>query len=103
MFSRFRISTAIFVTLVLVSLLGPPLAYSARLSTSCNIFCPKQIEKQGPCGNQALISKEKPMESEIVFVSASRLEEGRFLLEVKNLVPISWTSLDPPNGTPLRC
>jgi len=93
----------IFYGLVIVFLLGPPLAFSHYLSTSCNIFYQKQIEKKGPCGHRALISQERPLESGIAFVSASGLEEGRFLLEVKNFVPISWTSLDLYNATPLRC
>lgn len=97
----------IFYGLVIVFLLGPPLAFSHYLSTSCNIFYQKQIEKKGPCGHRALISqerlKERPLESGIAFVSASGLEDGRFLLEVKNLIPISWTFLDLYNATPLRC
>ena len=93
----------IFYGLVIVFLLAPSLAFSHYLPTSCNILSQKQIEKKGPCGQRALISQERPSESGIAFVSASGLEEGRFLLEVKNLVPISWTSLDLYNATPLRC
>jgi len=93
----------IFYGLVIVFLLGPPLAFSHYLPASCNIFSPKQMEKKGPCEDRALIPQERPLESAVAFVFQSGFENWGFPLEGKSLVPISWTSLDLYNATPLRC
>jgi hypothetical protein len=91
--------------LVIVFLLSPPLAFSYHLATSCNFLCPKskQIEKQGPCGHQFLISKEKAMESGIVYFLETGLENCPDGLMGRTFFPFSSAILGNPNSEPLRC
>ena len=93
----------IFCGLVIVFLLGPPLAFSHYLPTSCNILSQKQIEKKGPCGQRALISQEKPMESGIVFVLEAGLGNKPLGIVWKPLFPLSNPCLAMPDYPPLRC
>jgi hypothetical protein len=93
----------IFYGLVIVFLLGPPLAFSHYLSTSCNIFYQKQIEKKGPCGHRALISQERPLESGIVFVLEAGLGNKPLGIVWKPLFPLSNPCLAMPDYPPLRC
>ena len=47
----------ILTTLLVALLLGPSLSIAKNLSTACNIFHKKAIDKEGPCGHRAMFSK----------------------------------------------
>ena len=45
------------VTLMILFVVGPPVAMASRLPTVCNLFSQKTTEKAGPCGHRAIFSK----------------------------------------------
>jgi len=89
--------------LVAAFLLNSPIAFATKLPTACNIFNKTQIEKSGPCGFQATISKTQSLEEGVILVSEAELEICSFIgswnKHLSFLSPCAIIS----NSVPLRC
>ena len=84
-------------------LLNPPVAFATKLPTACNIFHEKQINKSGPCGHQALLSKDKSLEMAVFSVFRANMEISELPTAFHNH-PISFTfSSIFADPLPLRC
>lgn len=97
---------SMIITAILLAtfLLNAPVAFASKLPTACNIFNKTQIEKSGPCGHQALFSKDKSFGSEVLLSSSSDFDITD-LLSFQN----TFSSLFVPSANisgpaaPLRC
>ena len=105
MSSRFKPYLFILLGILLVAiLLNPPVAFATKLPTACNIFNKTQIEKSGPCGNQALFSSDKSFANEILFSSGIDFGISDCLLFQINFSSLSVPSVTiPKSAAPLRC
>ncbi len=97
----------IFITVtavVIAFLLGPPLAMASNLPTVCNIFH-KTVDKAGPCGHRAMISKiqDKSFQVEAVLSLNVAFETGYFLIIQSNPLSVSFPLGSNPQFNPLRC
>ncbi len=104
MSGRFKPYLFILLGILLAAiLLNAPVAFATKLPTACNVFNKKQIEKSGPCGHKALLSKCQSLEDGVVLVSEVELGNGNFIMSRNN-----HHSLLPPHviisrSEPLRC
>ena len=90
--------------LVAAFLLNSPVAFATKLPTACNIFDKKQIEKSGPCGNQALFSNDKSFANEILFSFGIDFGISDCLMFQNIFSSISLPSVTiPKSAAPLRC
>jgi len=97
----------IFITvaaLVIIYLIGPPLAIAGNLPTVCNIFH-KTVDKAGPCGHRAMISKiqDKSFEVGAVLIPGVDFETTHFLIIRSNPLSDSFPFGSNPRSSPLRC
>ena len=103
---RFRLFGFIVLTsLIVVLLMGPPLAIASKLPTICNIFYKDQMDKSRHCGQQSVFSKiqHKTFEFGAVFVSNTDLEIHHFLVP-QTIYPTFFLSIgDFLQSNPLRC
>ena len=104
MSSRFKPYLFILLGILLAAiLLNPPVAFATKLPTACNVFDKKQIEKSGPCGHQALLSKCQPLEDGEGLVSHAELGTADSMVPRNIHLFFFITSVIIPNPTPLRC
>ena len=105
MSSRFKPYLFILLGILLAAiLLNPPVAFASKLPTACNVFDKKQIEKSGPCGNQALFSSDKSFANEILFSSGIDFGISDCLLFQNSFSSLSVPFVDVPKlAAPLRC
>ncbi len=105
MSGRFKPYLFILLGILLAAiLLNAPVAFASKLPTACNIFNKMQIEKSGPCGHQALFSKDKPLGSAVLLLSSSDFGISDCLLFQNDFSSFSVPSVNIPNpAVPLRC
>ena len=104
MSGRFKPYLLILVGILMAAfLLNPPVAFAAKLSTACNVFDKKQIEKSGPCGHQALLSKCQSLEDGEGLVSDADLGIVNFMVPRNIHLSFFFPSVIIPNSAPLRC
>ena len=84
-------------------ILNAPVAFATKLPTACNIFNKKPIEKSGPCGQQAMFSKNQFLEDGAVLVSNAELEINNFIMSCDNHSHFFFPSVIIPNSVTLRC
>jgi hypothetical protein len=104
MSDRFKPYLIIIVSLLLVGIfLNVPVAFATKLPTACNVFHPNPVIKSGPCGHQAVFSKDKCLEMGIFPYSLTNVEIPDSITDVGSF------SLSPvfpaifPDLLPLRC
>jgi hypothetical protein len=95
----------IFLCAILVAafLLNSPVAFATKLPTVCNIFNKTQIEKSGPCGNQATFSKLQSLEEGAILVSEAGTENCGFIGSWSKQPSFLSPYATIPNSFPLRC
>jgi hypothetical protein len=84
-------------------LLNAPVAFATKLPTACNLFDKKQIEKSGPCGYKALLSKCQSFEEAVVLVSGAELENGNCIIPPNSIHSILSSNVIISHSEPLRC
>lgn len=104
MSGRFKPYSLILLGILMAAiLLNAPVAFATKLPTACIFFGQKQIEKSGPCGLKALLSKCQSLEDGVVLVSGEEFEKGNFIISPNNNQSLlSWHVIIPPSE-PLRC
>ena len=104
---RFDRKHILFVSVVLMILfvVGPPVAMASNLPTVCNIFSQKKSEKAEPCGHRAIFSKsqDKAFQVEAVLSFDVDFENGNFLIIQSNPLSVTLAFESNPQSTPLRC
>jgi hypothetical protein len=104
MSGRFKPYGLIVLGMLLAAfLLNPPVALATKLPKACNVFHPQQINKTGPCGHQALFSKDKTHEIGIFPIFPSGLEIIDSKTDVINLPLSPVLPAIFPDSLPLRC
>jgi len=104
MSGRFKPYLIILLGILMVAfLLNVPVALATKLPTACNVFDQKQIEKSGPCGHQAILSKCQPLEDGEGLVSNAELGTADSMVPRNILLSFFIPSVIIPNPAPLRC
>jgi len=104
MSGRFKpYSLIVLGMLVAAFFLNPPVAFATRLPTACNIFDKEQMEKSGPCGHQAVLSKCQSLEAGEGLVSDADLGIVNFMVPRNIHLSFFFPSVIIPNSAPLRC
>jgi len=84
-------------------LLNASVAFATKLPTACNVFDKKQIEKSGPCGHQALLSKCQSLEDGLVLIADAELGNDNFILSRNNYRSLLFPHVIISRSEPLRC
>ena len=104
MSGRFKPYLLILVgTLLATFLLNAPVAFATKLPTACSVFDKKQIEKSGPCGLKALLSKCQSLEAGVVLVSDVEVGNGNFIISRNNRHSLLSPQVIISRSEPLRC
>jgi len=103
---RFRLFGFIVLTsLIVVLLMGPPLAIASKLPKACNIFDKKAADKAGPCGHRAMFLKiqDKSFEVEAVLFFNVDLETIQIFIIHNNPTSVFLPLDSNTQSNPLRC
>jgi hypothetical protein len=95
----------ILTTLIILLLVGPPLAIANNLPTVCNIFVKKTTDKAGSCNQRFMVSKfqDKSFELGAILYPIADLEIGHPVI-APSIIPSSLLSSNSlPQSNPLRC
>jgi hypothetical protein len=95
----------IVVVLIALFVMGPPVAFSNKLPTVCNIFSQKAAEKGGSCGHRAILSN---MQDKSVEIEAVLFFPVDFAFRHSGILPSQPLPASVPSGNedrpnPLRC
>ena len=93
----------IFLVLAIILFFAPPIFFSQKLATACNLFQQKQGEPPGPCGHKALSPKVNPMELGMGLTSGPVMEHGHFVFTSGPIPSLFVLAPVQPNSPPLRC
>jgi hypothetical protein len=91
------------IVLAIFLFFAPPIFFSQKLATACNLFQQKQGEPSSPCGHKALFPKATPMELGMGLTSGPLPENGHFVFASSPIPNLSVPAPVQPNSPPLRC
>jgi hypothetical protein len=94
----------ILTILIIVFLVGPPLAIASNLPTACNIFHKKMVDKAGCCGHRAVSKiQDNSFNSPAVLLLSVNFEISYFLMVPNNFPSLTYLFMSDSQLTPLRC